>query len=48
MLQRFSIWLNPKTIDQLKKISEAEERPVGWLVRKAVEKFVEEYKPIKK
>jgi predicted transcriptional regulator len=37
---RWSIWLDEKTVAALKKISDEMERPVGWLVRKAVEEFV--------
>jgi predicted transcriptional regulator len=40
MLQRFSIWLDKKTIETLKEIGKKMERPVGWLVRKAVEDFI--------
>lgn len=38
---RWSIWLDEKTVAALKKIGEEMERPVGWLVRKAVEEFIE-------
>jgi len=38
---RQSFWLSPKTLDTLKKIGEKEDRPVGWLIRRAVEEFVE-------
>jgi hypothetical protein len=38
---RWSIWLDEKTIAALKKIGAEMERPVGWLVRKAVEEFIE-------
>jgi predicted transcriptional regulator len=44
MLKRFSGWLDEKTIKRLEEIGKLEERPASWLVRKAVEKFVEEYK----
>jgi predicted transcriptional regulator len=40
MLKRFSIWLDTKTLDELKKIAKHQERPLGWLIRKAVEEFV--------
>ena len=40
MLKRFSIWLDTKTLVDLKKIAEIQERPIGWLIRKAVEEFV--------
>jgi predicted transcriptional regulator len=40
MLKRFSIWLDSKTLAELKKIALREERPLGWLIRKAVEDFV--------
>jgi predicted transcriptional regulator len=42
MLQRFSIWLDKKTIQAMKEISKEADRPVGWLIRKAVEDFVEQ------
>jgi len=38
---RWSIWLDEKTVAALKKIGAEMERPVGWLVRKAVEEFIE-------
>jgi len=37
---RQSLWLDPKTLDALKRIGTKSERPVGWLIRKAVEEFV--------
>jgi predicted transcriptional regulator len=37
---RQSSWLSQSTLDALKRISEKQERPVGWLIRKAVEEFV--------
>lgn len=40
MLKRFSIWLESKTIEDLKRIAKQEERPIGWVIRKAVEDFV--------
>jgi predicted transcriptional regulator len=39
-LVRQSLWLSPATLDALKRIGARLERPVGWLVRKAVEEFV--------
>jgi hypothetical protein len=45
MLQRFSIWLDKKTITTLKEIGKEMERPVGWIVRKAVGEFIERRKP---
>jgi predicted transcriptional regulator len=41
---RQSLWLTPETLDALKKIGQREDRPVGWLIRKAVEEFVERQK----
>jgi predicted transcriptional regulator len=38
---RWSIWLDEKTVAALKRIGAEMERPVGWLVRKAVEEFIE-------
>jgi hypothetical protein len=44
MLQRFSIWIDKKTLASLKAISKEKERPVGWIMRKAIEEFVENAK----
>jgi hypothetical protein len=41
---RFSIWLDKKTIASLKEISKQMDRPVGWIIRKAVEDFIEKRK----
>jgi predicted transcriptional regulator len=41
---RWSIWLDEKTVVALKKIGAEMERPVGWLVRKAVEEFIQRRK----
>jgi predicted transcriptional regulator len=41
MLERQSIWLDKDTIAALKRIGKQKERPVGWLIRKAVEEYVE-------
>jgi predicted transcriptional regulator len=41
MLVRFSIWLDKRTVAVLKKMGAEMQRPVGWLVRKAVEEFIE-------
>ena len=38
---RQSIWLDKKTVAALKELGKKEERPVGWLIRKAVEEYVE-------
>ena len=40
MLKRFSIWLESKTIDDLKRIAKEQERPIGWIIRKAVEDLI--------
>ncbi|MGA2645756.1 MAG: ribbon-helix-helix protein, CopG family [Candidatus Sulfotelmatobacter sp.] len=37
---RFTIWLDKKTVEVLKALGEKQERPVGWLIRKAVEDMV--------
>ena len=44
MLQRFSIWIDKKTLASLKSIGKQKERPVGWIMRKAIEEFVENEK----
>ncbi|HEU0050311.1 MAG TPA: ribbon-helix-helix protein, CopG family [Nitrososphaera sp.] len=41
---RWSIWLDEKTVAALKKIGEGEDRPIGWLIRKAVEEFIQRRK----
>jgi predicted transcriptional regulator len=41
---RQSLWVSQETLDELKKIAEREDRPVGWLIRRAVEQFVEREK----
>jgi predicted transcriptional regulator len=48
MLARFSVWLEDKTLKRLEEIGKLEDRPIGWLVRKAVEEFVKNYKHEKK
>lgn len=40
MLKRFSIWLESKTIEDLKRVAKQQERPIGWIIRKAVEDYV--------
>ena len=37
---RFTIWLDKKTVAALKAMGDKQERPVGWLIRKAVEDMV--------
>lgn len=44
MLQRFSIWIDTKTLASLKAIGKEKERPVGWIMRKAIEEYVENAK----
>jgi predicted transcriptional regulator len=44
---RWSIWLNKETITALKKIGKQSQRPVGWLIRKAVEDFIKQRKRTK-
>ncbi len=48
MLQRFSIWIDKKTLASLKAIGKQKERPVGWIMRKAIEEFVENAKQTEK
>jgi hypothetical protein len=48
MLVRFNGWLDKKTVAALKEISKQEDRPIGWLVRKAVERFVAEWRLAKR
>jgi predicted transcriptional regulator len=35
-----TVRLDEKTLAALKKIADKQDRPVGWLIRKAVEDFV--------
>jgi len=35
-----TVRLDEKTLATLKKIAEKQERPVGWLIRRAVEEFI--------
>jgi predicted transcriptional regulator len=44
MMIRWSIWLDKMTVAALKAIGEKMERPVGWIIRKAVEDFIERRK----
>jgi predicted transcriptional regulator len=41
-LRRTTVWLDPKTVEALKKIGKKEDRSVAWLIRHALEKFVKE------
>jgi predicted transcriptional regulator len=43
-LKRFSGWLDAKTLEKLKEIGKEQDRPISWLIRRAVEKFVAETK----
>jgi predicted transcriptional regulator len=36
-----TVRFDKQTLAALKKIAEKQERPVGWLIRRAVEEFVE-------
>jgi hypothetical protein len=47
-MQRTSVWMEEKAIKRLEEIGKLEDRTVGYLIRKAVTKFLEEYKPVKK
>jgi predicted transcriptional regulator len=44
MMIRWSLWLDKKTGAALKAIGEKMERPVGWIIRKAAEDFMERRK----
>jgi hypothetical protein len=35
------LWITPETLAALKRIGAKSDRPVGWLLRKAAEEFVE-------
>jgi len=37
---RQSLWVSPETLDALKRIGARVDRPIGYLIRKAVEEFV--------
>jgi predicted transcriptional regulator len=38
---RFTFWLDKTTVAALEKMGKAQDRPVSWYIRKAVEEFVE-------
>jgi hypothetical protein len=40
---RQSLWITPETLAALKRIGSKSDRPVGWLLRKAAEDFVERH-----
>jgi hypothetical protein len=40
-LTRQSLWITPETLAALKRMGAKSDRPVGWLLRKAAEEFVE-------
>jgi predicted transcriptional regulator len=44
MVIRWSIWLDKKTVAALQAIGDRMERPVGWIIRKAVRDFIERRK----
>jgi predicted transcriptional regulator len=44
MMIRWSFGLDKKTVAALEAIGEKVERPVGWIIRKAVEDFMERRK----
>lgn len=41
--QRFTFAVPGATLDSLRRISELEERSIGWVVREAVDRFIKEY-----
>jgi predicted transcriptional regulator len=41
---RQSLWVSQSTVDALKKIADRLDRPVGYLLRKAAEEYVEREK----
>jgi len=42
---RLSVWLDPLTRQGLEKIAKLEDRKLGYLVRKAIETYIHDYKP---
>lgn len=40
MLKRLSIWLDPATIKRLREMAKAQDRPVGWMIRKLLQEAV--------
>ena len=40
MLRRVTIWLDAITHEKLKKMGKQQDRSVGWLMRKAVDDYV--------
>jgi predicted transcriptional regulator len=41
VLKRITIWIETSTAAELKRIAKQKERPVGYLIRKAAEEYVE-------
>jgi metal-responsive CopG/Arc/MetJ family transcriptional regulator len=46
--ERFTIAMDKLMLQELTQIAQHEERSIGHLIRKAIEKFIEEYKPKQK
>ena len=42
---RLSLWLDDLMKQELEGIAKAEERDVSWIIRKAIETYLENYKP---
>jgi hypothetical protein len=41
MLKRLTVWFDTSTLKALARIGKEQDRPVGWLIRKIVEEYVE-------
>jgi predicted transcriptional regulator len=41
MLKRTTVWLDSKTVEALKKIGKKQDRSMAWLIRHALETYVE-------
>lgn len=44
MLKRFTVWIEDKTLKDLKQIGKVKDREISWLIRKACAEFIERNK----
>jgi hypothetical protein len=42
--ETFTLRIDPDLRKELQKIAEKQERPIGWIVRKAIENYIKENK----
>ena len=48
LANRVSLWIDDLMKQELEGIAKTEERDVSWVIRKAIETYIQEYKPKKK